>query len=310
MMTPNALLIPARPDALQYADCARLKFLLEFSTPCLLQPAVFLGLGRLLRLASRQTPGGRELFSAGLSDDPVAQRRHQKPSPPYVVRMPLTRERQVDAGEQLELEVLFLGTSIPLIRVFIASLEHLGRLGLVEGEGQFEVLQAVSIGPDLAEDVLWRHGDACVGLMPVVVPLDWWLETQMPPQAPLTLNFTTPARLMVGGRPLRRPHFVQVFPFILRRVTSMLHACCGLEPVGDPRLLLQTAGEVEELSRELEWQDWRPLANRGQSVGGFVGRMHLGGAALDEILWVLAVGTLFGVGKSASHGAGALGLSA
>lgn len=311
MMTPKALLMPTWPDALRHVDFVRLKFFLDFSSPCRLQPAVFLGLGRLLRLAARQATGRKgECFRAALSDDPVALRRHQKPSPAFVVRMPVMAERLLDSGDRLCLEVLFLGTGIPSIHDFLASLVHLGRVGLVDGEGQFEVSQALSLGLNQEETLVWRQQEALVSLTPVVTSLAWWLETCLPPQSPVTLEFLTPTRLLADGRPLRRPRFAQIFPFMLRRVTSMLHACCGLEPVEDPRRLLQLAGEVEELNKELTWRDWRPLSNQGQAVGGFVGRMSLAGPSLDEILWVLATATLFGVGKSASYGAGGLALSA
>jgi len=294
---------------LRHADFALLKFSLDFTTPCRVQPALFLDLGRLLRLTTRQITGRRtELFRSELSDDPVALRRYQKPSQAFVVRLPVLQEQQLDCGDVLELEVLFLGTGIPSIHVFLERLIHLGHLGLVGGQGQFEVAGVHNASQDQPGDAVWLPSDSCSNLSPAITPLGWWLETHLPQQSPLTLEFQSPTRLLVDGRPLRRPNFAQVFPFMLRRVTSMLHACCAIEPVIEPRLLLERAAEVDACSHGLRWHDWRPLANHRQVIGGFVGCMELSGPALDDILWVLAIATLFGLGKSASYGAGGMKL--
>lgn len=309
MRESRAQLNPAWPEVLAQADFARLKFSLDFTSACSLQPAVFLGLGRLLRFAARQGAGRRHgLVNTALSGDPFALRRHQKPSPAFVVRMPLTQKLQVDSGDCLELEVLFLGSGLTSIHDFLNSLVHLGQLGLVNGDGRFEVSQALSVGPDNREEVAWRQTAPVSSLTPMVVSLGWWLETQLPQATPLVLKFLTPTRLLADGKPLRKPSFAQVFPFMLRRVTSMLHACCNLEPVEEPRRLLALAAHVDELGRELAWRDWRPLTGRGQAVGGFVGSMILSGDELEELFWILATAMLFGIGKSASHGAGGLEL--
>lgn len=308
-MAAHIPLVATWPDALRRVDFARLKFSLDFTAPCRVQPALFLDLGRLLRLTARQATGRRtELFRSELSDDPVALRRYQKPSQAFVVHMPLTQEQTFDCGDLLNLEVLFLGTGIPSIHVFLERLIHLGQLGLVDGQGQFEVTGVHNVSQGQTDGAVWSSPEPLAELSPAVMSLDWWLETHLPQQSPLTLEFLQPTRLLVDGRPLRRPGFAQVFPFMLRRVTSMLHACCAVEPEIDPRFLLEKAAAVDVLSRRLRWQDWRPLASHRQTIGGFVGSMELAGEALEEILWVLATATLFGLGKSASYGAGALQL--
>ncbi|NIQ08898.1 MAG: CRISPR system precrRNA processing endoribonuclease RAMP protein Cas6, partial [Gammaproteobacteria bacterium] len=52
------------------------------------------------------------------------------------------------------------------------------------------------------------------------------------------------------------------------------------------------------------WQDWRNLGKQGMAVGGFVGEIVLDNHDLEDIFWVLAVISLFGVGKGATYGAG------
>ena len=120
----------------------------------------------------------------------------------------------------------------------------------------------------------------------------------------------TPTRLMVDGKPLRKPHFRQVFPFMLRRVTSMLYAHCGVELLDDASVLLEQVRQLDLVETNLHWHDWRSLAGRpGLIIGGFVGDMVLQGQALEEVYWVLAVASLLGIGKAATYGAGQFVLS-
>ena len=120
---------------------------------------------------------------------------------------------------------------------------------------------------------------------------------------PVTLEFITPLRLLAGGRLLRRPSFVQLFPFLLRRVTSLLYSHCDLEPGADPALLLQTARTCRATWRELHWCDWRETGGQ-ELVGGLLGRVELDGPELNSLLWVLLLATLAGAGKGATYGAG------
>lgn len=300
------------PDMLAQVDVARVRFALDFLSPCSLQPADFLGLGRALRMSGRQLRDSLDaaakaqcdaFFQPVVSVDPVARRKFQKPAPAYVMHMPIVNHQAVDVGDQLACEVLFLGTGVPLIHVFLRSLIHLGQLGLHAGEGRFDVTEVTALGIDQADQKIWRQGTPVTDLPCNVQPLSWFLQRDRP-LAELSLRFITPTRLMAAGRPLRKPRFDQVFPFMVRRVTSMLHAHAGVEIIDDLERLFILARQVTMLDSELVWQDWRALKAQGLEVGGFLGTMHLSGSSLDEIHWILAAAELFGIGKAATTGAG------
>lgn len=316
MTEPRQDITPIWPDGLAGIDFARVRFALEFESPCQVQPSDFLGLSRILRQSGRHLlAAGNEvdsaqweaLFQPSVSTDPVARRRHQKPASAYVMTMPVREETSLDAGDQLACEVLFLGTGIPLIHVFLYSLSHLGRLGLVAGEGRFEVTEVVALSGDGAESKVWSHGQNISPLACPVIPATWLLMDESPGPV-MTLNFITPARLIVDGRPLRKPRFNQIFPFMLRRVTSMFNAHCGFEASPDLPRLVELAAQVEEVSTDLNWCDWRTIDRSGLSIGGFVGSLTLAGAALDELYWVMSAASYFGVGKAAGYGAGQIEL--
>lgn len=301
------------PDILAQVDVARVRFTLDFLTPCTLQPADFLGLGRTLRMCGRQlfetadavTKSQYEaFFQPFVSVDPIARQKHQKPAPPYVMSMPIQGSLPVDAGDQLPCEVLFLGTGVPLIHVFLRSLAHLGHLGLSAGEGRFEVADVSALGLNQPEVTVWRQGEPMMALPCTVEPLSWHLCPDGPVEA-LTLRFMTPTRLLVAGRPLRKPRFDQLFPFMLRRVTSMLHAHAGVDVCPDAVAFFALARQLTLLESDLVWQDWRALKGpQGMQVGGFLGSMRLSGPELDDLYWIVAAASMFGLGKAAATGAG------
>lgn len=313
MVTDHDFLIPAWPDALQHVDVVKARFVLDFISPCLVQPADFLDIGRILRSAGKLGLGSpdavavqqwKALFEPALSEDPVARRKFQKPAPAFVITMPVMQKTSFVAGDQLDLEVLFVGTGIPLIHEFLRSLIHLGHLGLVAGKGCFEVTRVCERDSNGAELTIWRQREPTEELECTVKPLTWLFENERVAKN-VVIRFITPTRLMVDGKPLRKPHFSQVFPFMLRRVTSMLYAHSGVEVIDEPTFLLAQARHLDIVATKMHWHDWRSLSGRqGLVVGGFLGEMVLAGQALEEVYWVLAVASLFGLGKAATYGAG------
>ena len=318
MVADNDFLIPVWPEALQRVDVVKVCFALDFISPCLLQPADFLEIGRILHSSGRQGLDSNDavalqqwkmLFQPALSEDPVARRKFQKPAPAFVVTMPIMQKKMLKEGEQLELEVLFVGTGIPLIHEFLRSLMQLGHLGLSAGEGRFAVTRVHSREPDGSENIVWRQHEPLETLTCSVQPLTWLLHDERI-MNDVVVKFITPTRLMVDGKPLRKPHFTHIFPFMLRRVTSMLYAHGGVEVFDDPTWLLTKSRELSVVETKLQWLDWRSLSGQqGLVVGGFIGEVALQGQALEEVYWVLAVASLFGLGKGATYGAGQFDLS-
>ncbi len=307
--------VPVVPNELHQVDFVRVRFQLEFQEECALDLVRFLGLRPLLGRVARQyfAAGGAEglrryklLFEPEAVSDPVAVRKFQKPAPPFVVMLTPFTPATYDVGETFSLELLFLGTSIPLIGDFLEILVQLGRSGLIDGAGLFDVVEVCASGEDGVNQTVWRMGAPSKTVAPPLDTLGSWLERQWSEVGPLTLQFVTPTRLLSNGRLLRRPTFAQLFPFMLRRVTSMVYTHADCEPWVDLDLLFQATGEVDSGKRSFEWHDWKELGDHRslRQIGGFTGNMSLSGDALIEISWVIALAGLFGIGKGAAFGAG------
>lgn len=308
-------MIPDWPAELHGADYCRLQFSLDFNSACELRPGSMLRLRRPLRTAARRAFGHsgedgvlrmNRLFDPELSFDPVAVKKFQKPAPPFVITSDHVAGRAIEVGDRLDLEVLFLGTGVSLIHDFLECLIALGQIGLEQGEGRFEVSEVKCPGIAGGNRTVWLQTDAGREIVPNIHCLATYLKDDLLVHTDVRLEFVTPTRLMRGGRPLRAPGIDKLLPFMLRRVTSMLNAHCGLEVCDDPQWLLNSASHLETVAKEWLWQDWREIgqADSNESVGGVIGRIELAGPEIGQLLWVFRLAALFGIGKGAAYGAG------
>lgn len=296
---------PQYPSCLNLGECALVRFHLELLDDGCLDIDQLLGLRRLLRRAAAEVLGARAaaLFDPPLSGDPVAVRRFQKPAPGFVLHPDPAITGELLAGDRIAMEMLFLGSAIQSIGDLLLTWRKMGEYGLTGESLPFTMAAADSFGLDGRWRPFWQGSRRIAELAPGLIRLDEWLEQSWPREEPVELTFLTPVRLVTGNGVLRRPRFDQLFPFMLRRVTSMLHACCGLEPVDDPGGLLAAGHQVAASQANVRWVDWRETGGL-ERVGGMTGTLRLQGPGLEELLWVVLLSTLFGVGKGAAFGAG------
>ncbi|MDT8440405.1 MAG: hypothetical protein RQ723_01950 [Desulfuromonadales bacterium] len=309
----------AWPALLERADFCRVRFALDFYSRCRLGSGELLRLRRPLLAAVRQSidvaGDGREqrlvpLFEPVASSDPCARRRYQKPAPPFVIRPGLVAAQTVEEGDRLELEVLFFGAGTARIADFVSSLDLVGQNGLVQGEGHFEVTEAHSCGLHGELQPLWCQGQRLAHLTPEIHTLASYLDLAIPVSPVWQITIDTPARLIRNGQPLRAPRFIQLFPFMLRRVTSMLHAHCGFEVCADARLFMDAAMTISQKQADWKWLDGRESGRHApvEPMAGLIGQLLVEGREGLDCLWVIALSALFGVGRGAAYGAGQLRL--
>ncbi len=299
------------PPILAAAEFSRLRFFIEFQEAVSAGESVFLRLRRDLRQAAREVLGRGEdfdrLFEPQVADDPLARRRFQRPGPPFVILMPESIPKRLVSGDVLALPIVFWGQGRHGIADFIEVMQAFGESGIHRKEGRFGLLKVETEDAGGSGIEIWRPGSNVSHLAPPVLDARWWLETSLSANAAeLYLQVRTPARLIADGRPLFKADFCRLFPFILRRVTSMLYAHCGIEVIDNPQALIARAAQVSEEKNDLRWRDWRVIEGERcrQELGGLTGSLHLRGEALDDLYWILGLGTLMNCGKGATFAAG------
>lgn len=301
-------------DELSGADFTRLEFVIEFEDAFVLQQEMVLRLRRELRKAAQAIAaddpvlGGKilNMLDPEVAVDPYARKIFQKPAPPFVIKPPKTIAMKVDAGDQVVMEVLFFGDLVMYGNLFCLLLKKLGTLGFWQGEGRFDLVNLYGLGYS-GERVMLPLPEEPNSSLPVpMISLAWVIEEKFSFRRAIWLEFITPARVMTSGKPLFHVSFTELFPFLLRRVTSILYMWYGLEPVDDARGLIAMANDIVIVSSDLHWRDWRTLENSGgkQDLGGVAGGACLGNIWSDELLAVLSLGELTNIGKNAAYGCG------
>ncbi len=293
---------------LDQIEFCRLRLRLEMQGPCRLPGETLLRIRRDLHRAGRSvlSEGAfSALFDPPLADDPLAQRRFQKPGPSFVLTPAPELPGTFDAGDCLPLNLTLWGDGVRRLNDFLAVVEAVGHFGLWQGEGRFQIGAVAAEDPTGALRSIAASGPGDHSEIPITSAA-WWLAGW--PTADLwRLEMLSPARLISRGRPLFRPRFPQLFRFVLRRLSSMSFAHCGVEILPDPQELLAAVDRVQVPSNRLSWRDWRFLeAETGPvDLGGVTGDIWIATPWEEELLAVLQLGSLLNLGKGAAFAAGA-----
>lgn len=297
------------------AEFVKLQFMLRFNEVITVDLATLLRLRRSLRAAAnycfmghRQNNENRfgRLFSPDLSHDPVARRQFQKSSPAFVLQFDDEQLGIYQRGDLMPLNVIIWGGNLDSVNDFAHVVTVLGKTGLRHDAGRFEIVEISAEDSACRLQKIWSHEEPFNAFVAPVRDGDWWLNSCALECDHVQLQFLTPARLIVKQRPVFQPTFKVIFPFILRRVTSMLysHCCCDLEV--DTQALFGAAESVETQENKLKWNDWRELKgiDSHHPLGGIEGTIDLYGPSLIDLIPYLYLGSLMNLGKNAAYGAG------
>lgn len=254
----------------------------------------------------------QELIQPGLSPDPLQRSQVQKPAPPMVIYPDMSFHGSIDSGRRLVLPVLLIGSGVMALEPLVRLVEELGRNGLYQGRCVFSLEALETEDNSGLRAMLTNTGVDQGELTPPVNELGWWLDRQPELADPVELRFVSPVRLLQRGRPLFKADFGAIFPFILRRVSSMLAAHGEEDFNQDASALIEQAAAIQTSENRLTWCDWRTLQGPRQSqpLGGLQGSLTLAGPGLAELAWALRLGALFNVGKGAAWGSGQYSLHA
>ncbi len=313
-MTRLFFLLMQLIEQISSLELVKVRFRLEFLESFRFEPGMILHWRKeLIRGARLATESGlddysvfKELLDPLPAEDPVARKRFQKPAPPFIidpVNLPVT---DYVAGDVLSFDVLFPGDGVRHASTFAKLLIGLGRIGLHKGAGRFELNNISALTHNDSWQPVWQSGVLLDNVSLPMLKARWLIEEKPFSGQSLALKFVTPARLLKKNRPLFAAEFNELFPFMLRRVTSVLYSCCRVELESFIPALIVNAAKVSAESGNFAWVDWRQLdANHGiQAIGGVSGTVTLKSGLNEDLYTILSLAEMFHVGKWASYGAG------
>ncbi|MBN1958042.1 MAG: CRISPR system precrRNA processing endoribonuclease RAMP protein Cas6 [Desulfuromonadales bacterium] len=250
--------------------------------------------------------GLKSLLLPELPVDPSLLKQVQKPSPAFVLHPDLSQHGTLKAGQTIVLPVALFGPAMNSVDALIELFRKLGKRGLHKGRGKVQLDAVESRDASGVRSMLWMNGEPSAVLIPPINDLAWWLEGQSKRAAVLRLELLSPLRVVHQGRPLFKADFEQIFPFILRRVTSFFSYYGQLDLTREASYCLDQLNQLKTHRNKLFWQDWRQLQRRygRQNLGGLMGFVDIAGSGVSHLLWVLQLGSLLNFGKGAAYGAG------
>lgn len=298
------------PAALKALDVVCVRLRLEYQQDVTLPAAYALRLRRELRPLAQQLLSVEDfatLFAPPLPTDPQLLRLVQRPAPSFALQpQPTFAARAVVAGDEEELGLNCFGPACALLPQLLATFVALGRVGIFHGAGRFELLSVTCADLQGRWQSVWRPGQTLAAVAPPLLDAAGWLDGQPAPTSRARLLWQAPLRLISAGRPLFRPDFSEIFPFLLRRVTALMAEACGPAWADEADELRRAAAMLRSDARRLRWEDWRSLTASPTRVelGGVLGELVVEGESLRRLVWLLQLGTLLNVGKGAAYGAG------
>ncbi|RMF42869.1 MAG: hypothetical protein D6751_11460 [Deltaproteobacteria bacterium] len=270
----------------------------------------------LLRLRREAYQVGRQLLESsdgmmreGLSEllfpaapaDPRMRRLAPVTPVPFILQLDSAQSVKLEPGDVLPLDFLLVGRGRHFAQAFACLFRDLGRRGLFNGQGHFTLDRVDAVGIDGAAIPIWHTGAAWR-------EPEWPLHQLWPEEIsmrPCTLTFITPARILARGKPLFRPGLKHLVPVMVRRVSSLVHAWCGVDLLADPQALLAEL-PATDIRGTLRWQDWRRLEgdHTSQDLGGVVGSVDIPREWLEVAGPFIHLCRQFNFGKGAAFGAG------
>ncbi len=244
--------------------------------------------------------------------DASATLRMAAPPKPYVLQVPLTRQREFEAGQTLTFSILLFGQANEYLPYLVYAFKHLGELGIgksLNGQRARFVLQEVWNG----ETNIYQTLDDQLGKAECPELRFQDLQHEATALSRIEVEFLTPLRIKHENSFARE----RLLPFHLL-VRALLRRVASLEEhfgLGEPNLdypgLVEKARQIEIEDSDLQWSDWSRYSSRQDAkmmLGGLLGRISYHGD-LSAFLPLLRYGEIFHIGKQTTFGLGQYRLS-
>ncbi len=300
---------------LRQAAYLRCHFQLEFLRPVTLPQGALLQLRReffaALKGLKEQGEGAllsrlEQLLSPPLPAAQLLRTQVKSPPPGVVLSFDCLQAQSFRPGDSMTLTALFIGDAIANAADFLTLLRILGTRGVYCGSGHYAVnVILVENANGEVENLTVKESDELLMHSPVC-DFQWWLDNLAPQGEQLIVEVYSPLRLQKAGKPVFRPDVATFVDALVRRVSSLLAYHCHIDIDYDQWELDALLSVVGPGLNKLRWQDWRRLqgAFKQQKIGGVLGRLELLRCGSTDLFYLLNLGQLFNLGKSAAFGSG------
>lgn len=231
---------------------------------------------------------------------------HPSPPHPFVIEPPLTEKTHFQPGEDFAFTLLLFGWANDYLPYFIYAIEAMGQLGMGRSiAGKRPGFKLASVAVD--KKIIYRQDDhLLLKHTPATLQLPDFPAARTGVAA-VTVALETPLRLKYRNTLRAELPFHILIRAALRRLAALNQHFGASEPPLDYRGLVGRAQEVQIVSQNLSWHDWRRYSNRQDQallMGGMIGQVTYTGELTEFIPLLhyieqvhLGKATTFGLGK-------------
>jgi hypothetical protein len=233
------------------------------------------------------------IFSQSFSDNPLVQKRYQKPPLPFAFAFPRPDNQQQPAREKfVEFRLVMLGRAISSLAMLLEGFRHL--LDNV----MFEGCRVESAGSrDLQGNIRWfnrNNGRDCCGELSLLS--SGWIMESEPDSARVDIELISPVRLLNNGKPAYEFSFSQFTRTVMRKVSALAYYYGDYEFDID---FAELSKQMEEISIDKESFSYRNDGKLSGVIGSGIYEGVPGG-----MMPFLRLGSYFNVGKLSAFGMG------
>ncbi|MGF1642987.1 MAG: CRISPR system precrRNA processing endoribonuclease RAMP protein Cas6 [Thiotrichales bacterium] len=211
--------------------------------------------------------------------------------------------RALSPGEVTHLDLTLIGRAQQHLPYMVHALSEAGKTGIGRDDGRFEITriaQEAELGSDQWHPIFDGK---------TLAPLPPSNASQPPAPQATALRLLTPMRLKYADRLMTPERFesIGLISNLLRRLSLLSHFHADRPFEYDYAAMQTHARALNVAAPALEWYDWTRYSNRQRTtmqMGGLLGRVELGGAALEALWPLLWFGQWIHAGKATSMGLG------
>ena len=284
------------------------------------------------------------IFETPPPEDTEMLRLYPKVPHPFVIEPPITEKQTFEPGETFSFHLILIGNAIDYLPYFIYTFTELGKQGIGQGRGKYDLVQVEGIGfENEAVQIYNNKTQTLTSHYPIIHARQIGMNTlethkQVTPQpnAPyegehqcnppyqggtkggvedtpqennhntITISLVTPLRLRFDGHITDKIEFHVLIRNLLRRISSLSYFHCGEKFQVDFKGLIERATLVKQAASDIQWFDWKRYSTRQEEW------MSLGGVTgtisyegnISDFMLLLRLGEYVHVGKGTSFGLG------
>lgn len=236
-------------------------------------------------------------FSRELASDPIALKRHQKPSVPFVFQIPVLTT-PLAKGSEVEVSLVLIGSATQYVAEYWGALQLLFQHDFERAAFPFSVVRMESAGCSGFRTLLAVAAGPLKSDLLTTISFDDLAEMNTLDPQRIPVRIATPLRIAREGGFLKEFSFPPFIRTLLRRISSLAYYYYGSTLEIDFKRISAQSESITLMESCFRWEEWR----KGR-LCGIAGTGVLSGE-LTDFHPVLLLGEYLNCGKDAPFGLG------